>query len=401
VRAGDVTRPPGSGTMSGVLKVLVVSVPGPGHFNPMIPLVRALVGGGDRVVVAAAAEMGDAASTAGAEFHPAGNGEMVWIERLRARTRGTPGDGLAPERINHYFLPRAFGEVATDDMIDDVLAAGRAFAPDLVLFESYAMAGPLAAELMSVPAINHLLGPLLPHELWELANDAVSPLWRSFGRDAPGYAGVYRDLTIAICPPSLEPLQVPDGDTQLLRPAPLPERAMPENEDATALPLVYVTLGTFFGNPEVFRPILSGLADQPVEVVVTVGADRDPRELAPIPDNVRVERFIPQAELLPACSAVVHHGGAGTTFGSLAHGLPQVVVPQGADNFVHGAMLERAGVGRVLLPGRVTPEDVRQAVDSVLEDASYRGAARDIATEITGMPGPEEVADTLRDRYRD
>ena len=381
-----------------MLKVLVVAVPGRGHLNPMLPLVRALVAGGDRVLVAAAAEMANTATASGAEFHPAGHGEMVWLDRLRARTRGAPGDGLAPQRINHYFLPRVFGEVATDDMIDDVVAAGRVLGPDLVLFDSYAMAGPLAAELMGVPSVNHVLGPLLPHEVWDLANDAVSPLWRSFGRNAPGYAGVYSDLSISICPPSLESLQVPKGDTQRLRPAPPPERG-PAQQGAPALPLVYVTLGTFFGNPEVFRRILSGLADQPVEVVVTVGADRDPEDLAPVSHNVRVERYIPQAELLPDCRAVVHHGGAGTTFGSLAHSLPQVVVPQGADNFINGAMLERAGVGRMLMPDQVTPEEVRQAVTSVLEDTSYRLAARDIAAEIGAMPSPEEVAATLRDRY--
>jgi UDP-N-acetylglucosamine:LPS N-acetylglucosamine transferase len=324
---------------------------------------------------------------------------MVWFERLVGRTRGAPGDGLPPERINHYFLPRVFGEIATDDMIDDVVAAGQDFGPDLVLFETYAMAGPLAAELLGVPGVNHLLGPLQPHEVWELANDAVSPLWRSFGHDAPRYAGAYRDLTISICPPSLETLRVPEGDTQLLRPAPLPQQPASAREGRPARLLVYVTLGTSFGHPEAFRPILSGLADQPFDVVVTVGADRDPDGLAPVADNVRVESFIPQAELLPACSAVVHHGGAGTTFGSLAHGLPQVVVPQGADNFINATMLERAGVARVLLPGQVTPEGVRGAVDLVLGEASYRLAARDIAAEIARMPAAEKVADTLRNRY--
>src|SRR3984893_10194848 len=70
--------------------------------------------------------------------------------------------------------------------------------------------------------VNHLLGPLADHEVFELANDAVSPLWRSFGRDAPGHAGVYRDLTIGICPPSLERLKVPSGKVLYLRPTPLP-----------------------------------------------------------------------------------------------------------------------------------------------------------------------------------
>jgi hypothetical protein len=37
---------------------------------------------------------------------------------------------------------------------------------------------------------------MLQHEVLELANDAVSPLWRSFDRHAPAYAGVYSGTTI-------------------------------------------------------------------------------------------------------------------------------------------------------------------------------------------------------------
>lgn len=108
-------------------------------------------------------------------------------------------------------------------MTDGVLACGRALQPDLVLFKAYAFAGPLAAKVLGVPAVHHLLGPMLERDVLELANDAVSPLWRSFGCDTPGYAGVYRDLTIQICPPSLETLTVPAGEVLSLRPAPLPE----------------------------------------------------------------------------------------------------------------------------------------------------------------------------------
>ena len=51
----------------------------------------------------------------------------------------------------HYFLPRAFAEIGLDEMIDDVLRHARALAPDLVLFEAFALAGPLVAELLGVP----------------------------------------------------------------------------------------------------------------------------------------------------------------------------------------------------------------------------------------------------------
>jgi UDP:flavonoid glycosyltransferase YjiC (YdhE family) len=118
-----------------------------------------------------------------------------------------------------------------------------------------------------------------------------------------------------------------------------------------------------------------------------------------VPANARVDRFIPQDTLLPTCAAVVHHGGAGTTFGALAHGLPQVVLPQGADNFVHAAVLERAGVARVLRPGEVTPGTIQDAVRHVLGEPSYRGAAHQVAAEIATMPSPAQVANALRTRY--
>jgi UDP:flavonoid glycosyltransferase YjiC (YdhE family) len=352
-----------------IMKVLVVSTPGSGHINPLLPLVEALLASGDQVAVAAAAEAAPLVERTAAQFVPAGNSEGEWFGRLQARIRGNPGDGVAPERINHYFLPRLFGEIATDDMIDDVVAFGRDFDPDLVVFETYALAGPLAADVLRVPSVHQLLSSIPDHEVMKLVDDAVSPLWRSFGRETPGYAGGYRDVTVEICPQSLESLRVPSGDSLALRPAPLPQVA----PQRSSLPLVYVTLGTFFNaNLDIFRAVLDGLADEPIAVVATVGSDQDPAGLGPVPGNARVERFILQATLLPTCTAVVHHGGAGTTFGSLAHGLPQVVIPQGAANFDNAAMVERAGVALVLRPGEVTADNVQNAVRLILNEPGLR-----------------------------
>jgi UDP-N-acetylglucosamine:LPS N-acetylglucosamine transferase len=379
-----------------LMKVLVVSVPGSGHLNPLFPLIEALIGGGDQVVVATGADNAETVRRRGASFYQAGGGEMGWFGQLQARIRGAPGDGLRPDRINQYFVPRLFCEIGAADMIDDVLACGRDLAPDLVMFETYSFAAPLAADLLGVPSVHHLLGPIPEPEVLELANDAVSPMWRSFGRDVPGHAGVYRDLTVEICPPSLESLEVPSGERMSIRPAPLPEAATAPTER----PLIYITLGTFFNaNLDIFRAALAGLASEPVEVVVTVGTNQDPDELGPAPSNARVERFIPQASLLPTCAAVVHHGGAGTTFGALAHGLPQVVIPQGADNFIMATMLERAGLADVLQPGEDSSDRIRDRVRRILEEPEYARAARRIAAEIAAMPGPKDVADSLRARF--
>jgi UDP:flavonoid glycosyltransferase YjiC (YdhE family) len=375
------------------MKVLVVSTPLSGHLGPLLPLVEALVSGGDEVVVSTGADAAPTVERSGARFSAAGAGDSVWFERLRDRTRGNPGDGIAPERINHYFVPRLFAEIAAADMIDDVLACGRDLEPDLVIFENYALAGPLAAELLGVPGVTQLVGPMPDHDVYVLANDAVSPLWRSFGCDVPGFAGVYRDLTIEICPPSLEPIEVPRGEVLALRPSPLADPAA----TAPRRPLVYVTFGTFFNeNLDLFRVVLEALTDEPLDIVMTVGNDQDPAALSPFPPNARVERFIPQATVLPECAAVVHHGGAGTTFGALAHGVPQVIIPQGADNFDHAAMCTRAGSAMTILPDHVDPTTVANAVRRVLHEPGYAVAARKTADEIDAMPGPDSVADALR-----
>lgn len=129
---------------------------------------------------------------------------------------------------------------------------------------------------------------------------------------------------------------------------------------------------------------------------MTVGRDQDPTELAPFPVNARVERFIPQAELLPWCSAVVHHGGAGTTFGALAHAVPQVILPQGADNYEHAVMCESAGTAIALRPEMLTPANLAAAVRRVVDDEAYAGASRICAKEIAAMPDAVSVAAALR-----
>ena len=319
------------------MRVLVVSTPGAGHITPLVPLIDALV---DRATTCMSGpEARVVVEKTGGRFEQAGVSQAEVLARLATRTRGGPGDGIPPERIIHYSLPRAFGEIAVDEMIDDVL---------------------------EVPAVAHLFGPIPPWNAVVLANDAVSPIWRVHGRSVPGWAGMFRDMTIQICPPSLEPAEVPVGETMQLRPTVLPTASSSTAER----PLVYMTFGTLFNaNLDLLRLVLDALADEPIDVVATVGRDQDPTALLPYSSNVRVERFILQAELLPRCSAIVHHGDAGTMFGALAHGVPQVILPQGADNFEYAAMCVAADVAVSLLPDGVDGEALVEAVRRVLVDA--------------------------------
>ena len=379
------------------MKVLVVATPGSGHINPMLPLIEAFLAQGDAVTVAAGEDPGGAVARAGATFHLAGRGELDWFQDLQARVlHGSPGDGIAAERINHYFYPRLFAEIAAPDMIDDVVALGRRWHPDLVVFETYALAGPLAAEVLGVPGVHHLISPMLPHEVSELADDAVSPMWRSFDRCSPGYGGLYQGITIELSPSSLERLTVPAGESMAMRPVPVPDRE-PVPADP---PCVYLTLGTFFGgNTQVFRAVLAGLAEEDLEVVVTIGAGNDPAALDPVRQTPMWNAMSRSANYFPGARRSSTMAVPAPCTDPSPTACRRWCCREGAEQLVNGELLASCGAGLSIGPEQLTPAAARDAVRSVLTDPAFHQTARRLGEQIAALPDPATVARGLRERF--
>lgn len=384
------------------MRVLFTCVPQTGHILPLLPLAEAFAARGDDVLFAAGRDAEGPVTARGLAFRTAGPSFGEWYGQLAARTRGTPGDGLPPERVERYFLPRLFGEVGTALVVDDVLAAATAYQPDLMVFDPVMFAAPLVAARLGIPTVQHLVGPLYDEETLELVADAVSPIWRELGLAVPAAAGMFEGRTLAICPPSLDPGAATRRGVEPLRPVDVPASEVPPVPWAFPepdRPLVYVTLGTFANaNLELFRLLLSVLVDEPVNVLMTVGSDNDPQALGPTGPNVHVAQFIPQASLLPHCTAAVHHAGAGTTFGILAHGLPSVALPQGADNFTIADRVAAAGAAVAIGPGQLTASALSDALHAVLSQQPYRDSAARLAAEIAEMPSAADVAAGLQVR---
>jgi UDP:flavonoid glycosyltransferase YjiC (YdhE family) len=232
------------------------------------------------------------------------------------------------------------------------------------------------------------------------AGEEVAPLWRAQGLEPRPYGGLYDHLYLDIYPPSL---QVPGGEhlgaRQLVRPVAFAgaadEGAHREITDRTGKPLVYLTFGTFFNDGDAFRTALAGIRDVGVGLVVTVGPDGDPGAFGPQPPRVVVERYIPQTLLLPACDVVASHAGSGTMLATLALGIPQLCLPQAADQFLNAAAVARAGAALTLPPGEVSAAGVGEAIRRLLDEGGFRTQARRLAGEIASMPSPEEVVSVL------
>lgn len=157
-------------------------------------------------------------------------------------------------------------------------------------------------------------------------------------------------------------------------------------------PLVYLTLGTTFGSTGVLREAIAGLGRLAVDVLVATGPTVDPLELTDLPDNVRVERWVQQADVVTQASVVVHHGGSGTTLGTTAAGAPQLFLPQGADQFHNAETVVRTGAALQLRGDDLSADRLVVAVGSLLADHDFTVAAGRLVADVAAMPSPAEVA---------
>ncbi len=382
------------------MRVLITSVSAYGHLQPLLPLAKALAEARHEVAIAIGPELRPRAEAAGFTAFDAGISISEGFERLAALFPDQPYNRLAPSEILGWYLPHLFGEVLTPAMLGDLELLVQSWRPDVVLHETWEFAGPIAAASAGIPSICQTLGLRIDDRILDSVAAAVAPLWEQRGLEPDPTAGLYRSLCLDTMPPSFQRYESAQSRDVIraLRPIaepPVPGELLPQwIEHRRNVPLVYMTLGTNNGtNSDVsmFRSVIDGLDDLDVDVLITIGFGKDPSTIGPLASNVHVENYVPQSLLLPHCSAVICHGGPGTILNSLTQGLPLLILPQGADQYVMGERILAAGVGLRLVPEDVNPSSVRANVLALLEESSYRAGAHRLKREIAAMPGPEEA----------
>ena len=174
--------------------------------------------------------------------------------------------------------------------------------------------------------------------------------------------------------------------------APIPATDLPAWGDPAA-PLVYVSFGSEAGAshhfPGLYRRAAEALGELPVRTLITIGDRRDPAELGPLPPSVRVERWVPQAAVMPRASAVVAHGGSGSTLTALAAGVPLALVPLFVDGPANARRVAELGAG-IALGGRTggaRPRRRRAAVRHRLPGGRASGRGRDPGAAAGGAGG--------------
>lgn len=137
------------------------------------------------------------------------------------------------------------------------------------------------------------------------------------------------------------------------------------------------------------RAILQGW-DQ--EVLVSLGA----------PSSVYCAGSLPHHWLFAQVSAVIHHGGFGTTAAGLRAGVPSIVIPHIIDQYAWGQIVFDLGVGpKFISRGKLTTENLAESIALALSDTGMRAKAMQVGAAIRKEPDGVTQAVNLVERFRE
>ncbi|MGH9223141.1 MAG: glycosyltransferase [Acidimicrobiales bacterium] len=374
-----------------MMRVLAATTAGAGHLGPMLPFAHALRDAGHEVVVTAPASFAAAVERAGFEHRPFADADPEAMGRIFATLPGLP-----PEEASVVVARDVFGRLDAQAALPGVEAIVDDWHPDLIIRDPSEFASVAVAEARGIPHVRIGIG------LYGFEDSFLSVLDEPLLElsCADGVARMRAAPRLTLLPESFEdPAAVGPASMRRFRDnaAAVAHDPLPDWWVGSSDPLVYITFGSVAANlpflAGLYEEVVAAVAERPMRVLLTTGEGADLDGLGTLPPNVHVERWWPQQQVMAHASAMVGHGGFGTTYLGLAAGMPMVVVPLFADQPHNARRVAEVGAG-IALEGGVAAiaGGLGPAIEGVLGEPSFRTEAERMAADI-GALAP--VADSV------
>jgi UDP:flavonoid glycosyltransferase YjiC (YdhE family) len=286
------------------------SLGGAGHFNPLVPFLRAARRRDDEVLAVGPPALRELVESAGFPFRSDGEPSEEQVAAIRERLPVAPAAEASV--LGNREL---FGRLATEAMLPGMEEAWGDWVPDLVLREPAEYASAVVAARSRTP-IAQVAISLAEAEAGSIA--AAAPALEEHRNGLVGELRAQPYLTRF--PASFDPS--PFASTVRFHEPRESPGSLPDWWRGSDAPLIYMTFGTVLGHmsiaAETYRIALKAVEPANARVLLTVGRRFDAATLDSVPANVHVEAWIDQARVLRYADLVVCHGGSGTMLAALA-----------------------------------------------------------------------------------
>jgi UDP:flavonoid glycosyltransferase YjiC (YdhE family) len=149
------------------------------------------------------------------------------------------------------------------------------------------------------------------------------------------------------------------------------------------------------GGKDTFQAAIEAFKRTDYQVMMTLGNIVQIEDLDPLPDNFHWVQLVDGYALASLADVVFCHAGNGTSYQALQAGTPLVTYPLARDQHWNARRQAELGVSKVLL--NIDPTSIKTAVDEVLNDPGYKGAALRIQAEIAKYNAPQRAAQLIHD----
>jgi MGT family glycosyltransferase len=394
-------------------KAVFFNIPAHGHVNPTLPLVHELVRRGETVIYYTIEAFRRKIEVAGAHCRT--------YESLSPSVRFNFGsdDRSSPSLPKIARVMIEFCETSLPFLLD----ATRRDAPDYIVHDFTCLWGKYVSQILEIPAIATI--PQFPVNMKRRPDPypgmyadlvrmflggvpALIQYRRAANRISQMYsvrrAGLWdmlqnhEDLNIVFTSRYFQP-HAEDFDESFLFVGPsIAERdeTLDFSLESENGPIVYISLGSILNiNVTFYRHCFEAFGGTEKRIVLSAGADTDLDSLGAIPENFVVRNYVHQLEVLKRADVFVTHGGMNSVSEGLSYGVPLVVIPQGSDQYLVAKRVETLKAGVAQDKRRVTPERLRQAVDSVLLDEGMPAYIKTIQESFREAGGFERAADEI------
>ncbi len=316
-------------------------------------------------------------------------------------------------------------------MVEDAWRAAEMAQPDLIIYHPKAMAGPHIAEKLAVPRIMSVPLPIFTPTVdfpsmvlpdWELGGwynmltytlsiklawmqyRAVVNPWRKEMLDLPPAPRSFNEMVLADGSPT--PTIYPFSEHVLPRPSDWPATTTvpgywfldqrfgyePPADLAAFLdagpPPVYIGFGSMAGRnaAKKAQAAIDALQKTGRRGIIATGWGGLSAET--LPDTIFKLQEAPHDWLFERVSAVVHHGGAGTTAAGLRAGRTTVICPFFGDQPFWGQRVAELSVGSQPIPQKIlNAGNLARAIEKVTNDEGMLWRADDLGKRIRAEDG--------------